>query len=117
MDDEATRREKSLEFVAKLKGDPLEKLCVRATVWCRDDLPPASGEVLFEPSLMQLTRGLFEPDNSASLETLAAAAAYLSLEVPHLLPIRVTEIHPDGEDPHFHFEVTGPATKLRLPEA
>ncbi len=34
-----------------------------------------------------------------------------------LLPILVTEIHPDCEDPHFHFEVTGPATKLRLPEA
>ena len=117
MNDEATRREMSLQFVAKLKGDPLEKRCARATLWCRDDLPPFSGEILCEPALDQVVRGLFEPDDSASLETLAASAAYLSLEVPHLLPIRVTEIHPDCEDPHFHFEVTGPATKLRLPEA
>ncbi|WP_395732540.1 hypothetical protein [Prosthecobacter sp.] len=117
MSDEATRREQSLQFVAKLKGDPLEKRCARATLWCSGDLPPASGEILCEPSLDQVTRGLFEPDNSASLETLASTALYLSLEVPHLLPIRITEIHPDCEDPHFHFEVTGPATKLRLPEA
>ena len=117
MSDEATRREMSLQFVAKLKGDPLEKRCARATLWCRDDLPPASGEILCEPSLDQMVRGLFEPDDSASLDLLAAAAGYLSLEVPHLLPIRVTEIHADCEDPHFHFEVTGPATKLRLPEA
>lgn len=117
MSDEATRRAMSLEFVAKLQGDPLEKRCARATLWCRDDLPPASGEILCEPSLDQVARGLFEPDDSASLETLASSARYLSLEVPHLLPIRVTEIHPDCEDPHFHFEVTGPATKLRLPEA
>jgi len=116
MNDEATRREESLQFVARLKGDPLEKRCARATLWCRGDLPPVSGEVLCEPVLDQMARGLFEPDDSASLETLAASAAYLSLEIPHLLPIRVTEIHPDCEDPHFHFEVIGPATRLRLPD-
>ena len=116
MNEETERRERSLRFMEKIKGDSLEASCSRATVWCRGSLPPASGEESCEPSLRQAVRGQFEPDDASSLAVIASEAMFVSFDFPQLLPIRVTDVHPEGDNPHFHFEVTGSATKFPSPK-